>query len=148
MPEDNASDEAKQAGRWWICPPRFYDIVAEATVTDIAGESHSASLSLPISNRESILTSNLKEMMLRDSVNTVTFTRRNQAGTEIEGIVSVAVDGRKISDVEVGKAFTLPRNLASGVNSLLAICEKDTIKQSFVIFSMDDKRPVISTPDW
>ena len=148
MPEDNASDEAKQAGRWWICPPRFYDIVAEATVTDIAGESHSASLSLPISNRESILTSNLKEMMLRDSVNTVIFTRRNQAGTEIEGIVSVAVDGRKISDVEVGKAFTLPRNLASGVHSLLAICEKDTIKQSFVIFSMDDKRPVISTPDW
>lgn len=148
MPEDNASDEAKQAGRWWICPPRFYDIVAEATVTDLAGESHSASLSLPISNRESILTSNLKEMMLRDSVNTVTFTRRNQAGTEIEGLVSVAVDGRKISDVEVGKAFTLPRNLASGVHSLLAICEKDTIKQSFVIFSMDDKRPVISTPDW
>ncbi len=148
MPEDNASDEAKQAGRWWICPPRFYDIVAEATVTDIAGESHSASLSLPISNRESILTSNLKEMMLRDSVNTFTFTRRNQAGTEIEGIVSVAVDGRKISDAEVGKAFTLPRNLASGVHSLLAICEKDTIKQSFVIFSMDDKRPVISTPDW
>lgn len=148
MPEDNASDEAKQAGHWWICPPRFYDIVAEATVTDIAGESHSASLSLPISNRESILTSNIREMMLRDSVNTVTFTRRNQAGTEIEGIVSVAVDGRKISDVEVGKAFTLPRNLASGVHSLLAICEKDTIKQSFVIFSMDDKRPVISTPDW
>ena len=148
MPEDNASDEAKQAGRWWICPPRFYDIVAEATVTDLAGESHSASLSLPISNRESILTSNLKEMMLRDSVNTVIFTRRNQAGTEIEGIVSVAVDGRKISDAEVGKAFTLPRNLASGVHSLLAICEKDTIKQSFVIFSMDDKRPVISTPDW
>lgn len=148
MPEDNASDNAKQTGHWWICPPRFYDIVAEATVTDIAGESHSASLSLPISNRESILTSNLKEMMLRDSVNTVTFTRRNQAGTEIEGIVSVAVDGRKISDVEVGKAFTLPRNLASGVHSLLAICEKDTIKQSFVIFSMDDKRPVISTPDW
>lgn len=148
MPEDNASDEAKQAGHWWICPPRFYDIVAEATVTDIAGESHSASLSLPISNRESILTSNIKEMMLRDSVNTVTFTRRNQAGTEIEGIVSVAIDGRKISDVEVGKAFTLPRNLASGVHSLLAICEKDTIKQSFVIFSMNDKRPVISTPDW
>lgn len=148
MPEDNASDEAKQAGRWWICPPRFYDIVAEATVTDMAGESHSASLSLPISNRESILTSNLKEMMLRDSVNTVTFTRRNQAGTEIEGLVSVTVDGRKISDVEVGKAFTLPRDLASGVHSLLAICEKDTIKQSFVIFSMDDKRPVISTPDW
>lgn len=148
MPEDNASDEAKQAGRWWICPPRFYDIVAEATVTDIAGESHSASLSLPISNRESILTSNLKEMMLRDSVNTVIFTRRNQAGTEIEGIVSVAVDGRKISDAEVGKAFTLPRNLASGVHSLLAICEKDTINQSFVIFSMNDKRPVISTPDW
>lgn len=148
MPDDKDSDEAQQSGRWWFCPPRFYDIVAEAVVTDIAGESHSASLSLPISNRESILTSNLKEMMLRDSVNTVTFTRRNQAGTEIEGLVSVSVDGRRISDVEVGKAFTLPRDLASGVHTFLAVCEKDTIKQSFVIFSMDDKRPVISTPDW
>ncbi len=148
MPDDKDSDEAQQSGRWWFCPPRFYDIVAEAVVTDIAGESHSASLSLPISNRESILTSNLKEMMLRDSVNTVTFTRRNQAGTEIEGLVSVTVDGRRVSDVEVGKAFTLPRDLASGVHTFLAVCEKDTIKQSFVIFSMDDKRPVISTPDW
>lgn len=148
MPEDNASDEAKQAGRWWICPPRFYDIVAEATVTDIAGESHSASLSLPISNRESILTSNLKEMMLRDSVNTVTFTRRNQAGTEITGLVSVAIDGRKIQNIDVGKPFTLPRNITSGKHSLTAICENDTLSQSFVIFSMDDKRPVISTPDW
>lgn len=148
MPDDKDSDEAQQSGRWWFCPPRFYDIVAEAVVTDIAGESHSASLSLPISNRESILTSNLKEMMLRDSVNTVTFTRRNQAGTEIEGLVSVTVDGRRISDVEVGKAFTLPCDLASGVHTFLAVCEKDTIKQSFVIFSMDDKRPVISTPDW
>ena len=148
MPEDNASDEAKQAGRWWICPPRFYDIVAEATVTDIAGESHSASLSLPISNRESILTSNLREMMLRDSVNTVTFTRRNQAGTEITGLVSVAIDGRKIQDIEVGKPFTLPRNITSGKHSLTAVCENDTLSQSFVIFSMDDKRPVISTPDW
>lgn len=148
MPEDNASDKAKQAGRWWICPPRFYDIVAEATVTDIAGESHSASLSLPISNRESILTSNLKEMMLRDSVNTVTFTRRNQAGTEITGLVSVAIDGRKIQNIEVGKPFTLPRNITSGKHSLTAVCENDTLSQSFVIFSMDDKRPVISTPDW
>lgn len=148
MPEDNASDEAKQAGRWWICPPRFYDIVAEATVTDLAGESHSASLSLPISNRESILTSNLKEMMLRDSVNTVTFTRRNQAGTEITGLVSVAIDGRKIRDIEVGKTFTLPRNITSGKHSLTAVCENDTLSQSFVIFSMYDKRPVISTPDW
>lgn len=148
MPDDKDSDEAQQSGRWWFCPPRFYDIVAEAVVTDIAGESHSASLSLPISNRESILTSDLKEMMLRDSVNTVTFTRRNQAGTEIEGLVSVSVDGRRISDVEVGKAFTLPRDLVSGVHTFLAVCEKDTIKQSFVTFSMDDKRPVISTPDW
>lgn len=148
MPEDNASDEAKQAGHWWICPPRFYDIVAEATVTDIAGESHSASLSLPISNRESILTSDLREMMLRDSVNTVTFTRRNQAGTEITGLVSVAIDGRKIQDIEVGKTFTLPRNITSGKHSLTAVCENDTLSQSFVIFSMDDKRPVISTPDW
>lgn len=148
MPEDNASDEAKQAGRWWICPPRFYDIVAEATVTDMAGESHSASLSLPISNRESILTSDLREMMLRDSVNTVTFTRRNQAGTEITGLVSVAIDGRKIRDIEVGKTFTLPRNITSGKHSLTAVCENDTLSQSFVIFSMYDKRPVISTPDW
>ena len=31
---------------------------------------------------------------------------------------------------------------------LQAICEKDTLEQEFVVFSMDDKRPVIETHDW
>ena len=31
---------------------------------------------------------------------------------------------------------------------LQAICEKDTLEQEFVVFSMDDKRPVVETHDW
>ena len=131
-----------------IFPPMFYDIVAEATVTDIAGETHSASLSLPVSNRKSILTSNIKEKMLRDTANVVTFTRRNQAGTEIKGTVMVSIDGEKPLAIDTGKPFALPDNLASGKHTLVAVCEEDTLERTFVLFSMTDKRPVVDTPNW
>ena len=148
LPEEAGDMDRSNGKGAWIFPPMFYDIVAEATVTDIAGESHSASLSLPVSNRKSLLTSNIRDKMLRDTANVVTFTRLNQAGTEIKGTVMVSIDGEKPFAVEVGQPLPLPENLASGKHSLLAVCEKDTLKHTFVLFSMKDKCPVVDTPDW
>lgn len=148
LPEEAGDMDRSNGKGAWIFPPMFYDIVAEATVTDIAGESHSASLSLPVSNRKSLLTSNIRDKMLRDTANVVTFTRLNQAGTEIKGTVMVSIDGEKPLAVEVGQPLPLPENLASGKHSLLAVCEKDTLKHTFVLFSMKDKCPVVDTPDW
>ena len=49
--------------------------------------------------------------------------------------------------VEANKVVDL-KPLQSGHYMLQAICEKDTLEQEFVVFSMDDKRPVIETHDW
>ena len=38
--------------------------------------------------------------------------------------------------------------LSSGTYRLHAICGTDTIDQDFIVFSLDDKRPVIETHDW
>ncbi len=148
LPEEAASHARNDGKKAWIFPPMFYDIIAEVTVTDIAGESHSASLSLPVSNRHSVLTSDIRNKMLACTVNVVTFTRLNQAGTEIKGTVSVSIDGGAPVVTETGQPLTLPGNLASGRHSLVAICEEDTLKHTFVLFSMRDKHPVVDTPDW
>ena len=38
--------------------------------------------------------------------------------------------------------------MSSGTYRLHAICGTDTIDQDFIVFSLDDKRPVIETHDW
>ena len=147
MPEGK-STSAEERRYWWCCPPAFFNIVAEATVTDIAGESHSASLSLPVGNRTSILTSDLKDKVLGDSAVSVRFTRRNQAGTVIAGKISVSLDGQSSAVVNANDVYTIPSDLASGRHTLKAICEQDTLEQSFIVFYMKDERPVIKTDDW
>lgn len=148
MPHEAIATGNNSRKAWYLIAPMFYDIKAEAIVTDLAGESHSAVLSLPISNRSSVLMSNIKEKMRRDQENSITIKRLNQAGTQIAGLISVAIDGKKLTDLEAGKSFSLPNSLASGKHSLLAICENDTLKSSFVLFSMDDKAPACDTKDW
>jgi len=38
--------------------------------------------------------------------------------------------------------------MPSGAYRLHAICGADTVNTDFVVFSMDDKQPVITTHDW
>lgn len=126
----------------------YYNVVVDAKVTDLAGETHEANASLPLSNRTSVLTSNLPEKTLADSLKTITFTRRNVAGKDIAGTVSYQIDGGAWAKAEAGKAVTLSKRLASGRHTLTAICEGDTLKQEVVVFSYNDKRPAIETHDW
>ncbi len=130
----------------WL--PYFYDIYAEATVTDIAGESHSSSLSLPISNRESFISCNLGNKILADSVVMTTVSRCNIAGTKIDGTVRVFIDGKQKGEYEANKPFALTDNLPSGKHDLMAICESDTLKRDFFVFRLSDEHPVSDTHDW
>lgn len=126
----------------------FYDIFAEATVTDIAGESHSSSLSLPLSNRESFISCDLGDKILADSVVMTTVNRYNIAGTKIDGTVRVFIDGKHKGEYEANKPFALTDNLPSGKHALMAICESDTLKNDFFVFRLSDEHPVSDTHDW
>ena len=128
----------------------FFNIIADAQVTDVAGESHDGQLSLPLSTKATTLQSDLPEKVLADSLRSVTFTYRNAAGKEISGQVRFSVDGKPFNggkSYDANTAIALPQ-LASGKHAVEAVCGNDTLRQDVVVFSMSDKRPVVDTHDW
>lgn len=125
---------------------QFYTIKAKAKVTNLSGENHEEETSLPLGTRPTVLTVDLPEKSLADSLRHITFTRVNMAGKEIDGNVAVYIDGKAYS-AKANSPFTMPKQ-ASGNHKLTAICGSDTINRQFVVFSLTDKRPVVDTEDW
>ena len=132
---------------------RFYNIIAEADVTDVAGESHEGQLSLPLGSKSTAFGCDVPEQTLRDSLKTVTFTLRNSAGNDIPGDVTYTVSG--VDGTFTAKANTATditwntaAQLKSGKHTLTAICGNDTIRRDFTVFSYEDTVPCVETPDW
>ena len=132
---------------------RFYNIITEADVTDIAGETQNGRLSLPLGSKPVAFALRMPDKTLRDSLKTITFTLKNAAGNDIDGDVTYTVSG-------IGGTFTAKANvrteitwntaalLKSGRHTLTAVCGSDTVKHEFVVFGYDDTVPCIDTPDW
>ncbi|MBQ7420883.1 MAG: alpha-2-macroglobulin [Prevotella sp.] len=125
----------------------FYNFTVEAQVTDLGGESHSGSISLPLGTKATAFGCDLPEKVLSDSLKQLTFSYRNAAGKEIDGRVSFSIDGTSFGTHPVNAPIAL-NGLKSGSHRLEAVCGSDTIKQDFVVFSMSDKRPAAPTSDW
>lgn len=139
----------RKASPYYWCPPAFYNINISADVTDMAGESHNATLSLPLSNRATSLSCDIEGKYLKgEKPIEIKFTRRNNAGTEIEGEVAVTIDDKEQEKAICGKSYVIPMYLPSGSHSLKAICGNDTIEKKFVLFSLEDKVPATETHNW
>ena len=127
----------------------FYHFVAEAEVTDVAGETHSGTVSLPLGNKPSALTCDLPQQVRRDQLPQVTFRRYNAAGRDIEGTVSYRVDDGKWQQGAANTRLSvLSAQLKSGEHRLQAVCDQDTLDMTFVVFGLDDKKPASPTHDW
>ena len=132
---------------------RFYNIIAEADVTDVAGESHNGELSLPLGSKPTAFGCDVPKQTLRDSLKTVTFTLRNSAGNDIPGDVTYTisgVDGTFTAKANTATSITwnTAAQLKSGKHTLTAICGNDTIRRDFTVFSYEDTVPCVETPDW
>ena len=128
---------------------RFYQIKAWAQVTDQAGESHEGEMTLPLGNKNTAISCDVPEKSLREDLKTITFSRHNMAGTVIEGRIKWQIDGGEWHDAEANKPVDISQlPLSSGRHEVQAVCENDTVKQTFVVFSLADKRPCIETHDW
>ena len=125
----------------------FYHFVVEADVTDTAGETHNATMSLPLGNKPTSLTCDLPEQVRSDKLPLVTFNRRNAAGKEITGKMKFRIDNGKWLQTSANVPTPLPA-LKSGKHTVLAVCQTDTVNYDFVVFSLDDKRPATETHDW
>lgn len=149
MPDGYAEDK-KNTGSPWRA---FYTFTASTQITDNAGESHDAETSLTLGTRPTVLTLDMPEKALKDSVLNISFKRYNASAKEIDGEVeywfdkqsarytakanrNVTIDWSRLNDIE------------SGRHTLWAVCGTDTVKSGFVLFGIGDKQPAADTPDW
>ncbi len=132
-----------------LARPMFYHFVVEADVTDIAGETHSGTMTLPLGSKATALTCDLPQKVRADQLPEVTFQRRNAAGQPIEGMVRYRLDGGKWREIAANTAAqVLKGQKKSGEHRLEAICENDSLDMTFVLFSLNDKKPAATTADW
>jgi hypothetical protein len=129
--------------------PMYFTFVAEADVTDAAGETHHGSLSLPLGTKPTALTCDLPQKVRNDEMPEVTFSRRNAAGKEIEGTVKYRLDGGKWKECAANSQLSIVNyQFKSGSHRLEAVCEGDSIDMTFVVFGLDDTKPASKTHDW
>ena len=129
--------------------PMYYTFVAETEVTDVAGETHHGSMSLPLGTKATALTCSMPQKVRSDQMPQVTFSRRNAAGREIEGQVKYRVDGGKWQECAANEPQpTVPWKLKSGEHRLEATCGDDSVDMTFVVFGLDDTKPATTTHDW
>ena len=127
----------------------FYHFVVEADVTDLGGETHSGTFTLPLGNKPTALTCDIPEQIRKDQLPTITFNRRNAAGKEITGTVKYRIDSGKWNECAANSSiFHLPSSIKSGSHLLEAVCEQDTLNAKFVVFGLNDKKPAAPTKDW
>ena len=127
---------------------RFFSFDVKAVVTDLSGESHEGEMSLPLGTRPTALSVDIPKRIEVDSLKQVTFSYRNASGMEISGNVRYRIDEGEWNQAATNAPVDMRRGFASGVHTLEAICEQDTLKQKFTLFSMSDQRPTETTTHW
>lgn len=133
--------------------PRFYTIVADVEITDQSGETRTGELRLPLGNKPTAFSCDLPEKTVRDSLKTMRFNLKNFAGNNIDATVNYYIDvPSNAYTAKANQSFEIewntPSLLKSGKHTLFAVCENDTIKQDFIVFTMEDTTPCIKTSDW
>ena len=128
--------------------PMFYTFKVTADVTDAAGETHSGQMALPLGNRKQTFQVNMPEKSLLEEKPKAVFHLLNASGRDIEGQVRYQIDGGQWLTVKTNQPVELNKNLKSGAHTLEAVCQGDTLKRRFVLFSLDDEAPAETTDDW
>lgn len=129
-------------------PRRYFNFDITADVTDIAGETRHGETSLPLSDYPTMLTCDIPEKSLRDSLTTITFAYRNNAGEPIDGTVTYTIDNNSYTCKANTPAKLDVAALASARHNLVAVCGTDTLTTSFVTFTLQDSKAPVETHDW
>ena len=128
---------------------RFYDFVVEAKVTDLGGESHTGTTSVPFGSRPKAFNFSVPRLSERQKMPEVTFSLLNASGQELEGEVRYTIDGQDEKVVAANIPINIyARELAPGQHVLKATCEGMEQEQTFVLFDADDPKPCHATDDW
>ena len=129
----------------------FYNFVVTADVTDVAGETRNGELSLPLGNRQTALSIDMAEQVLKEDNPTVTFHVRNAAGKDMDTEVKYRLDGGAWQNIKSATELSLTSHLSpltSGKHTVECAYEGETISRDFIVFSLDDEKPAAETDDW
>ena len=129
-------------------PRRYYNFDVSADVTDASGETRRGQATLPLSDHPTVLTCDIPAKSLRDSLRTVTFAYRNNAGEPIDGDVTYYIDSHRYTCKANVPARISAEALTSARHKLMAVCGTDTLRTSFVTFALTDRRAAVDTHDW
>lgn len=129
-------------------PKRYFNFDITADVTDVVGETRHGETSLPLSDYPTMLTCDIPEKSLRDSLTTITFAYRNNAGEPIDGTVTYTIDNNSYTCKANTPAKLDAAALASARHNLVAVCGTDTLTTSFVTFTLQDSKAPVETHDW
>ena len=129
-------------------PNRYYSYDIVADVTDGAGETRHGETSLPLSDHPTVFVCDIPEKVERDSLKTVTFSYKNNAGENIDGNVTYFIDGVSRTCKANVPVSLSAASMASMRHTLVAFCGTDTLRTSFVTFTLEDQKTVIDTHDW
>lgn len=129
-------------------PRRYYVFDISADVTSTSGETRHGEMSLPYSDYPTILTCDVPSKTLADSLQTITFTYRNNAGEPIDGDVTYSIDSHSYT-CKANVPTKISRDLLTTArHRLMAVCGNDTITTSFVTFNATDRHAPVETHDW
>ncbi|MCR5271184.1 MAG: alpha-2-macroglobulin [Prevotella sp.] len=127
--------------------PLFCNFIVTADVTDMAGETHHGELSVPLGNRETVLSIDIDEHLLTEKMSQPILHVKNAAGNDLIRKVNYQLDGGKWKTIETCAPIALPR-LKSGKHTIKAQYGDQIIEKTFVVFSLNDKKPAVETDDW
>jgi uncharacterized protein YfaS (alpha-2-macroglobulin family) len=129
---------------------RFARVAVDATVTDKAGESRSAKSYYPLSDKPTaFVLADFDDKQCREQQKTFKFAYLNNAGKEIDADMTYSIDGGTPVALKTNTDTQLNLSgIASGRHTLTAFCEKDTLKQDFIVFSLKDTKAPVDTAAW
>lgn len=130
------------------CGRNFYNFIGEVQATSPDGETHEAEISVPLGSKAALLSVNLPEQILRDSLRTMAFSMKNAASHEVDANVRYWFDNEPEHFCSTQQQIDIVPQLTCGRHNLTAICEDDTLQQSVIVFTENDTLPCIETHDW
>lgn len=132
-----------------VTGPMHYNFVVTADVTDAAGETQNASMTVRLGTKAASLTCDLADKVQADSLNAITFKLYNAAGMTMVSDMRFYIDNEnEWQSARTGEPTALKNRLASGRHRLFAVCDGDTIDRTFTVFGLDDTVPCAGTRAW
>ena len=129
-----------------------YSLHLNATVTDRAGESQTASKYIEVNNKAIRLLVPHADYVARDSMKNLLFRVQNNMRKDLDATIRYWLKGHEeqVYTARSGRptGFVMPASLPNGRYTFVITCEDDTIEQSYIVYNIEDRRPSAYVNSW